>query len=70
MANASDPWAQLRFRRRPKPAQKTHPIYVARELSKEHALLETLVEMDPPFGGMAAYIADLNRIPTAGTGSS
>lgn len=37
-----------------------HPIYVERE-SKEHPLLEDLIRRDPPSGGLAAYIADLDR---------
>jgi hypothetical protein len=38
-----------------------HPIYTARELSKEHALLETLIFEQPPFGGLLAYVASMGK---------
>jgi hypothetical protein len=36
-----------------------HPIYAAR--GNEQPLLQDLVEADPPAGGVAAYVADLDR---------
>ena len=53
-------WEALRPLRRQLAAQQNHSIYVARE-SKEQPLLEQLLADDPPVGGLAAYIADLNR---------
>jgi hypothetical protein len=47
---------------RPQQKARNHPIYSLRE-SKEHPLLEHLLANNPPVGGLAAYIADLDREP-------
>lgn len=54
------PWGVLRALRRRLAIQQHHPIYVERE-SKEHPLLEDLIGRDPPAGGLAAFIRDLDR---------
>ena len=52
-------WEALRPLRRQLAAQQNHPIYAAR--GNEQPLLEQLIADDPPEGGMASFIADLNR---------
>jgi hypothetical protein len=39
-------------------ARENHPIYAAR--GNEQPLLQDLIEDDPPEGGLAAYVADLD----------
>lgn len=52
-------WEKLRAFRRKLEAAQNHPIYVAR--NNEQPLLQQLLAADPPKGGMAAYLADLNH---------
>ena len=40
-------------------AKQNHSHYAAR--GNEQPLLQHLIEAEPPAGGMASYIADLNR---------
>lgn len=46
--------ARRRFKR-----GQNHPHYVAR--GNEQPLLQDLIEVDPPAGGMTNYLADLDR---------
>jgi len=48
-------WGALRPLKKNLAAQRNHPLYAARD-SKEHPLLEQLINDDPPAGGLAAYI--------------
>jgi hypothetical protein len=52
-------WEALRPLRRQLAAQRNHPIYAAR--GNEQPLLQQLMTDDPPVGGLAAFIADLDR---------
>lgn len=50
--------ATLREVRQSLVARENHPIYAAR--GNEQPLLQDLIEDDPPEGGLAAYVADLD----------
>jgi hypothetical protein len=52
-------WEPLHALRRKLLAQRNHPLYAAR--GNEQPLLQDLIDADPPEGGMAAYVADLDR---------
>jgi hypothetical protein len=51
--------APLREIRRRLNTRQNHPHYAAR--GNEQPLLQELIERDPPEGGMASYIADIDR---------
>jgi hypothetical protein len=51
--------AALREARRRLTSGQNHPHYAAR--GNEQPLLADLVDADPPEGGLASFIADLNR---------
>jgi hypothetical protein len=62
MANVADAWATRDVRRSNRRSEKIHHgIYVSREESKEHALLETLIFEQPPIGGLIAYVANMGK---------
>jgi hypothetical protein len=50
-------WEPLRSLKRHLVARANHPIYAAR--GNEQPLLQDLIDDDPPEGGLAAYVADL-----------
>lgn len=52
------PWEPLRELRKRLVAAQNHPHYTAR--GNEQPLLQDLIAGNPPAGGMAAYIADLD----------
>lgn len=53
------PWEQLRDLHRKLKAAQNHPIYAAR--GNEQPLLQQLLTENPPVGGLAAYLNDLDR---------
>jgi hypothetical protein len=52
-------WTPRRAFKRRLSQHQPHPIYAER--GNEHPLLNDLIDRDPPIGGLAEYIRDLNR---------